>query len=206
MPKVIVLTGRRYGRLVVGDRATNTGNQTAWHCRCDCGNSVVCRSSNLRSGNTTSCGCLAIEHLVARHAVHGGAARNRRTPEYIAWMSMKSRCYNTKHVGYANYGGRGVEVCERWRNSFESFFLDVGQRPSNKHSLDRYPNANGNYEPGNVRWATRREQSRNMRTNRMFIVNGIAMCMEDVAKHYGLSSATLYKRLNRGLTLEQAVR
>lgn len=93
---------------------------------------------------------------------HGHAARNplARSPEYRAWDAMKSRCYNPKARGYAGYGGRGIAVCDRWRYSFENFLADMGERPSPEHSLDRIDN-DGNYEPGNVRWATRSEQQRN---------------------------------------------
>jgi hypothetical protein len=128
---------------------------------------------------------------------HGAARRGRQTPEYVAWMAMKARCANPRTRDYELYGGRGVRVCDRWLESFESFLADVGRRPSPKHSLDRHPNKDGNYEPGNVRWATMSEQNRNKRTTHFLTYDGVTLCVTDWAKRLGMSDSNLCRRVKR---------
>lgn len=158
MPRSVDLTGQRYGQLqVVALHPERIRGGLAWLCRCDCGVEKVISSNNLRRGHTVSCGC------TRPHLAHGHALRNGRpTPEYMAWTAMKQRCQNPRHRDYASYGGRGITVCPEWRASFESFFTCIGPRPGRGYSLDRIDN-DGNYEPGNVRWATLSEQNRNQR-------------------------------------------
>lgn len=149
--KLLDLTGRRFGRLHVITRADDIGPGNArWMCRCDCGNFIVVRSPHLSRGKTKSCGCFREE----MHRTHGRSQER----EYRSWCSMKSRCTNPNSPSYRRYGGRGIKVCERWQ-SFENFYADMGQRPANK-SIDRINN-DGNYEPGNCRWADRLTQNRN---------------------------------------------
>lgn len=119
------------------------------------------------------------------------------------WRWMMRRCYNEKIPNYASYGGRGIVVCERWHDLVK-FFEDMGHPPSRSHSLDRIDN-NGNYEPGNCRWATQKEQTRNTRRNRYLEVRGSRKLMTDWALEFGISEATLHQRLKRGLTAEQAL-
>jgi hypothetical protein len=164
---MIDLTEQKFGRLVALRRVEplRKSNEAWWECRCDCGGTKVTTSRYLRTGVTTSCGCFAREVTAIRNhrqQRHGEAAN--LTPEYMAWASMKTRCYNANSAKYRLYGGRGIQVCERWRESFEAFLADMGRRPSAEHSLDRYPDGDGNYEPGNVRWATDSEQNSNRRT------------------------------------------
>lgn len=123
-----------------------------------------------------------------------------RTPEYAAWVNMKERCGNPKLRDYHRYGGRGIRVCDRWNDSYEAFLSDMGRRPSPSHSLDRYPNSDGNYEPGNCRWATRIEQARNKSDNRRVIVNGAAVCITEAAEMTGVSRKTIARRLDTGKT------
>lgn len=118
---------------------------------------------------------------------------------------MISRCYNEKHHHYANYGGRGITVCQRWRDSFAAFLADVGPRPSPQHSLDRYPDNNGNYEPGNVRWATRSEQQRNRRVNHLLTFQGKTQCVIAWAEELGINPVTIIARLRAGRTIEEAL-
>ncbi len=132
---------------------------SAWICRCQCGVTRTVMSSDLRSGKSRSCGCLARLHRIEANTVHGQAG----TPEHRAWTRAKGRCYNPKNAKYPSYGGRGIRMCDEWRENFLAFYVHIGPRPSAKHSLDRWPNNNGHYEPGNVRWATAREQSLNQR-------------------------------------------
>lgn len=147
------MLGERFGRLVVVERRPNVGGRSYYLCRCDCGTDVVVRAGNLKSYNTSSCGCLNSERssqrIAERNAVHGGAY----TAEYLVWTGMKKRCYNHNHPRYKDYGGRGITVCERWRNSFENFFADMGPRPGKHYQLDRINNG-GNYEPSNCQWTT----------------------------------------------------
>lgn len=152
MPAFIDLTGQRFSLLLVVKRADNgRRGETYWQCKCDCGAVRNVRASHLRCGKTRSCGC------VTKSRTHGMYA----SPEYTAWHQMRQRCLNTRHAAYAGYGGRGITVCSEW-SSFENFFVDLGPRPSDKHSLDRVNN-NGNYEPSNCRWATHSQQMRNRR-------------------------------------------
>lgn len=163
------LCGRRFGRLIVLKRAgCDRQNKTMWECQCDCGKVVRIRGYILRRRGVKSCGCLQKEWITRRaieHPIrlrHGHALSTGISPEYHSWASMKVRCYRRNHKAFKNYGGRGIKVCERWLNSFENFLADMGPRPTGK-SLDRFPNNDGNYEPGNCRWATRSEQQRNRR-------------------------------------------
>ncbi len=134
---------------------------------------------------------------------HGAVANNRRSPLYGIWATMKSRCYNAKFPKYQIYGARGIRVCDRWRNSFANFRDDMGEPPAGM-TLER-KNVNGNYEPSNCRWATRKEQSRNQRTNRVGYVNGELMCVAEASERFGVKYRTIITRMNRGLTMEQAV-
>lgn len=135
-----------------------------------------------------------------RTARHGNARREGRTPEYVAWQSMKSRCGNPQAQNYRHYGGRGIEVCQRWQESFEAFLADMGERPSPKHSLDRIDN-DGNYEPGNCRWATQKTQLTNRRTGRPARFPGLS----ERIRRAGLTNNVVYARLRRGWDLERAL-
>lgn len=163
MTKLIDLIGMRFGMLVVLSRADNTPTgHPRWLCRCEhknCGKEVVVRGDHLRRSNneaTVSCGCYGrIKSITHGHSVRG------RSPTYSSWTAMIARCTNPNNKHYADYGGRGIQVCAHWR-SFESFLADMGEKPPGT-SLDRFPDGNGNYEPGNCRWATPTQQSRNSR-------------------------------------------
>lgn len=159
MPNLIVLDGHRYGRLTVVRRVGRRGHSTTWLCRCDCGKEKIVASSNLRSGNTFSCGCLRLERTIEAHRTHGKTG----SPEYVNWSAMKYRCLCETSQDYHAYGGSGIGISERWlgNDGFENFLADMGPRPTKLHSLDRFPDRCGNYEPGNCRWATPTEQRHN---------------------------------------------
>jgi len=120
------------------------------------------------------------------------------TPEYVAWMNMRGRCEDARNKHFADYGGRGIRVCAEWRGSFETFLRDLGRRPSPSHSIDRYPDTNGNYEPGNVRWATPAQQSRNQRRNVYVEHEGERMVVTDWANRLGMLASTLSWRIRAG--------
>jgi hypothetical protein len=195
------LVGQRFGHLTVVEFVDVARNGTTrWLCRCDCGNTTIVRHGNLKSGSTKGCGCL--RHVSRPRPL--SPDRHRQFSEYALWIQMKARCNNPRHLYYHNYGGRGIQVCERWRKSFKDFYADVGPRPSRKHTLDRINN-NGNYEPGNVRWATRTEQNRNRRDNRMMTLNGETYCMAEWAEKLGVDYAILHGRLYQGWSDERAL-
>jgi hypothetical protein len=197
MGKLIDITGKRFGRLVVLHRVPSHNAKSMWLCRCDCGNQKVILSGSLISGNTTTCGCLKKEVAANLKYKHGQAALSTITSEYRIWIAMKTRCYNPKHRHYKYYGGRGIKVCDRWLASFENFFADMGKRPSNKHSIDRYPNTDGNYEPGNCRWATVEEQGRNRTSNRKIVYRSQEMTIGEFIKALGIKGqkSTIYYQL-----------
>jgi hypothetical protein len=167
MPPRRMLSGLRFGRLlVISFSHTDNRNYAHWHCRCDCTAIVVVNGQRLVNNETRSCGCLRREISRRRMTKHGqSSTRNglQPSPEYRSWCAMLRRCYNPNAFGYEYYGGCGIIVCDRWRQSFEAFFKDMGPRPTLQHTLDRWPNPYGNYEPDNCRWATWKEQRHNRR-------------------------------------------
>lgn len=155
-----------------------------------------------RVGRTRYCGWTCRKASITRH---GDSRTGQRSPEYSAWEGMKARCLNPANASYSAYGGRGITVCEAWRESFESFIADVGRRPSPQHSLDRINNATGHYEPGNVRWATSREQAQNRRSNRLITHAGITQSVSAWSCSTGIGYDALISRLDRGWTIERAL-
>jgi hypothetical protein len=151
----VLHVGEVIGRWTVVDRGPNdSARSSQWVCRCACGTERLVRADRLRAGKSKSCGC-------QRVSMRG------LTAEGVCWRGMKQRCRNPNNPAYPSYGGRGITVCERW-NSFENFYADMGPRPSPQHSIDRWPNNDGNYEPGNCRWATKSEQNENRRPRHLW--------------------------------------
>ena len=196
MAKLKDLTGERFSRLLVVEHAHSVNYRHSWRCRCDCGNSVVALGSNLRTGKTRSCGCL----MKGCAHTHGLS----RLPEYHVWASMIQRCTNKNNTRYHCYGGRGISVCERW-HTFPEFFEDMGPRPSRNHSIDRINN-DGNYEPGNVRWATYVEQANNKRFNNLFSIEGRVDTLSNWARLLNVNPYSLvWQRVRHGMTVRHAL-
>ncbi len=194
----IDLTGMRFGRMLVLRWYGVQGIHSTWWCRCDCGAEKAVTGTNLK-GKTKSCGCLHAEIM----RKHGHAPFHKPTVEYMAFKAMHERCENPNCKPYRHYGGRGISVCPEW-SSFNAFIESVGPRPSPLHSLDRFPNNNGNYEPGNVRWATRIEQANNTRRNRVVVVNGRRLTVSELAREKSIPRAVFYRRL-RSMDVESAL-
>lgn len=160
MSRFIDLTGKEFGSLKVIHRAENIKSHTAWLCECECGNIKAIRGESLKSGRTVSCGC----YNKNKNLTHGHAKTNNVSPEYRSWVQMISRCSNPNYPQYYYYGGRGIEVCDRWKKSFINFLKDMGEKPSNDYSLERL-DVNKGYSPDNCIWANKTQQSRNRRVS-----------------------------------------
>lgn len=169
-------------------------------CRCECGVERRVSIYGLRIGDSKSCGCLHREIVGAMRKTHGYSGMR----EYRIWFAMLKRCYNPKHIYYSNYGGRGISVCERWRESFDAFFECMGNSPKGT-TLDRIDN-DGNYEPGNCRWATDDQQKNNRRANHLLTAFGKTQTMVRWAREYGIRFGTLRERIVRGyMSVEDAI-
>lgn len=195
------ISHQRFGRLkVLGFVGKQFTKRSAWLCECDCGTLHPVVADQLKSGNTSSCGCLEIENRIK----HGNCSRVKKTPEYTAWQNMIARCENSNRAGSEDYIGRGVTVCPEWRNDFLCFLKDVGKRPSLEHSLDRFPDNNGNYERGNTRWAIWPDQNRNTRRNRWITFQNRTLCLRDWATVLNIDYSTLRHRLSKNPSVEKA--
>lgn len=192
--KTIDMTGRRFGNVVAIRPEPLPGSKTKWFCKCDCGQEFKTCGGKLRSGEVISCPQCSRERVRQCHLKHGC----RKTAEYRIWTHIKSRCLNPKVPEFKHYGGRGISMCERWRCSFEAFLADMGPRPSATHSIDRIDNC-GNYEPGNCRWATQKEQANNTRANRKVLVDNETKNMTQWADSIGVRREVIFKRLKRGV-------
>jgi hypothetical protein len=193
------IIGNRYGRLTVIEHLGVRGRRVHyWKCQCDCGKNVESSGDNLKEGNCKSCGCISKEcDWNKTHSMSN-------TSEYKIWNSMKMRCINSNSESYSYYGGRGIKVCDRWINSFENFYEDMGKRPEGM-SIDRI-DVNGDYCPENCRWATMEEQSRNKRDNIHIEYKGQTKILTDWAKEINISVQTLYARLTKyGYSVEEAL-
>lgn len=190
------LMGRSFGRLkVIKFAGRNKHRRATWLCQCECGREKVIGSNHLQMGQTKSCGCRGRQGR-RTHGMDG-------TQVYHCWDAMIQRCTNPKHPAYHNYGGRGIIVCDRWR-TFGNFYADMGDPPSSKHSIERTNNDAG-YCPENCRWATRKEQTRNSRRNRILKFHGETKCVAEWAEEIGIRPGILVKRLNAGWSAQRAL-
>jgi len=197
------LLGMKFNELTVIAKAENKTQKTRWLCKCSCGTEKVFYGNCLKRNLVKSCGCIKKEKLPKLQKE--GKTRVR---EYRIWQSMLSRCSNDKTINYMNYGGRGIKVCESWK-FFKNFITDMGPCPDGM-SIDRI-NVNGNYEPSNCRWASRIQQARNTRRNRVIEFNGQRKCLVEWANDLGIDQASLRERLDKwplemALTKEKRIR
>lgn len=188
MPKRMDLTGQRFEKATVLSFAGIRNANSMWHCRCDCGESFVAAGCHLVSGHTGSCGCLLRRR--------GGLSRKHRA-EYKTWDHIKQRCYSATAPAFHRYGGRGITMCDRWRDSFEAFFDDMGPRPTPQHTIDRVDN-DGPYSPHNCRWATKREQAENRHTTLLVAMGDERMPLSEASRRTGIAYQTLYNRAKNG--------
>jgi hypothetical protein len=205
MGNFIDITGKRFGRLVVLNCAGSKNKKIIWHCKCDCGNEIDVIGNSLQSGNTMSCGCLhkeiAAETARKTHTKHGMI----KTRLYTIWVDIKQRCRNKKQPEYRIYGGRGIDVCNEWYNSFETFrdwALNNGYQES--LTIDRINN-NGNYEPSNCRWATVKQQAENRRTNVFIEYNGERKTKAEWSRILSNNTSLVSNRLALGWNAQDAV-
>ena len=193
------LVGSRYHKLTVVEFAgLDARRNSRWLCRCDCGKTVTHTGCNLKKGAIKTCGC-------EQHAKRVDM-RVDDHPDFSVFSAMLTRCHTASTPNYGNYGGRGIKVCQRWRDGgFWVFLKDMGPRPTPGHSIDRYPDINGDYTPENCRWATAKEQANNRRTNKMIAYRGETKTMKEWAEVLGINYRTLKARLRKGWTLEKAM-
>lgn len=194
MTNLIDLTGRRVNKLTVLRRADTDGHQPAWVCICDCGREKTVLGMHLRAGRPKSCGCAtnaAISSGLRRHGMTGSV-------EWRSWVAMRDRCMNPRNKAWKHYGGRGITVCQRWQESFENFYADMGARPPGT-SLDRKDNSLG-YTPENCRWATEEEQHNNKRSNVLVDLDGDVRTMAAWARHFKVPYAVVKARHAAGVT------
>jgi len=208
MSRLIDLTGQRFGRLTVIERAEDhiqpTGkHETKWRCVCDCGNITVAYGGSLRNGGTKSCGCLQREIVSQRHKRHKRHG-DSKTRLYNTWNHMLYRCYNPKHKNYHRYGGRGITVCEEWKKyeNFRDWAMANGYQED--LSIDRV-DVNGSYCPENCRWVTQKEQTRNRSSNCIITLNGESKILIEWCELYGMNYGTVSSRLSRGWTPEEVL-
>lgn len=197
---IVRMEGQRFGALTVIRRAPRTHRYADWICRCACGNECIKRGFKLRQGSVKSCGKNGcswwdfVEPPLTR----------KQAAEYSVWQGMRKRCEQKTHLRYSRYGGAGIKVCERWK-TFKNFFADMGQKPTPHHTLDRYPDQLGNYEPGNCRWATQEEQTRNRKNNVFVEYEGERLLLLDLVAKLGVRRSIVYQRLKLGWPLDEAL-
>ena len=193
------LTGRRFGMLTVAGRERSPNDRSRWLCNCDCGCRIITRGDLLRRGGARSCGCTRKPHnnrTVVKHGLHN-------TRIYTIWANIKARCNNPKSKAYPAYGGRGIKMCDEWAKDFREFFKAVGHPPEGR-SLERIDNDKG-YFPGNMRWATAKDQARNRRSTRLVNIDGNNISLAEAAESASIPYSTAISRLDRGWSIERAL-
>lgn len=178
--------------IYLGEAYCKNGHRYA-NFQCKCGNKFIASITKVKTLHTKSCGCLVSKKLAEMNTIHGMTNSN----EYHAWEGLIQRCTNPNNPKYPKWGGRGIKVCDRWVNSFENFFEDMGKRPSKNHSLDRFPNNDGHYELTNCRWANRQEQANNRRSNFIVEYKGQKEPLKKLTDLYGLRYSIVIQRIKK---------
>jgi len=198
-PRFKEISGQRFGRLTVVRFSHIQNGRTMWICACDCGSEIIRDGGNIRSGHTTSCGCYTKERQAEGQRTHGMS----NTPEHNIWMGINSRCYCKTNSRYADWGGRGITVCDSWRHSFENFYSDMGPRPTKHHTIERINN-DGPYCKKNCKWANRKEQANNRRiakTTLKITLNGKTQSANAWSIELGISRRTITNRFKKGIQI-----
>jgi len=196
------LKGQKFNRLTVLEYSHNEGAKVMWKCRCDCGNITFVSSSNLRCNRTKSCGCFKLEEFSKRFTKHN----QRHTKLYEIWKGIKNRCLNPNHSSFHNYGGRGITICDEWKNDFVSFYnwsMQNGYIES-VTTIDRINN-DGNYEPSNCRWTDRKTQANNTRTNHYITYQNQTLTLKQWSEKINISYSCLLSRLKHNWSIEKAL-
>ncbi len=200
--KFIDLTGKRFFRWTVIKRVQNDKNNNPQYlCKCDCGNEKIIRGYALKRGASKSCGCLIKDIARTQHTTHG----KTNTRLFSIWHGIKKRCFNNNNKDYKNYGGRGITICDEWKNDFKTFYeWAMANGYADNLSIDRIDN-NGNYEPSNCRWVTLKEQANNRNNTKKITYKNETKSITEWAKILGIKKTTLFYRLKKGLPFEKAI-
>lgn len=200
---VLDLSGQKYGYWTVLEIAENNHGVIKWLCRCDCGKIATIRTGNLRSGASKSCGCHQYDHLRNRKRNYPQDVRIKRLENI--WNNMKKRCMDRNNINYKNYGGRNIKICDEWKDyvSFARWALNNGY--ADKLTIERINNE-GNYEPSNCKWITKQEQHNNRRNSKFETLDGITKTVAEWAREYNIHPSTLYRRLNNGMDIYDAIK
>lgn len=201
--RFVDLTGKRFGRLTVEHLLGKRGAFIYWACRCDCGGYTETQTGKLNIGHSQSCGCILADKNATRLTTHGASVGGKPTPTYSVWRGIKNRCLNPNEPAYKNYGGRGIKICDRWKDSFENFFTDMGQKPKGMW-IERLDNE-GDYEPTNCKWATPKEQCNNKRTNVYLTFRGKTQTVSQWNEELGYNKNVVAGRLRLGWSTEDAI-
>ena len=182
------LLGKKFNKLTVIEELKKSVNyKRKVKCLCDCGNTTIIDYANLQNGHTKSCGCLSISLIKTQSLTHGKS----KSKEYKSYRKMLERCNDLNDISYKNYGGRGIKVCDSWSESFENFYKDMGDMPTDaKYSLDRI-DPNGNYEPANCRWADYKLQGRNRTNNHWIEYKGKKMVLQDWVNLFNINQSRM---------------
>lgn len=213
MPRPLDVTGKVFGRLTAKECVGSSGDGRIWLCQCECGAQARIMLERLTAGITRSCGCLrsqeakrTVKVAQAAKTTHGLS----KSSEMCVWAGMISRCTKPERRAYESYGARGIVVCDRWRlgadgkTGFATFVADMGRRPSLAHEIERVDN-NGNYEPANCKWATRKEQMNNTRRSRFVTIRGETKTMTQWCEQFSIPTSTVRHRMRIGLSAEDAL-
>lgn len=206
MSRFIDLTGKKFGKLLVIKRVENYiqpsgAIKARFLCKCDCGKETIVDTSRLKSGNTKSCGCYKIEKTKEIKTKHG----LKNTSIYAVWQAMKKRCYKKNNRAYKNYGGRGITICNEWKDNFLEFYnWAVSNGYKKGLTIDRIDNNKG-YYPNNCRWADYKKQGRNTRKNHILELNGEKHCISEWAEILCISQRKIYDRLNKGWAIDKVL-